>query len=134
MSEKEFNVGKATELYIRLRDRIAERKAAYEKDNAPDKAALEKLEGKILEFFNATGQESSRCGSGTAYIITQTSATVADWDSTLEFIQRNDRWDMLEHRVSKKAVEEYLEQNSDVPPGVNVTRRQTIGVQRARKS
>jgi hypothetical protein len=56
---------------------------------------------------------------------------VADWDATLDFIKANEHWQMLEHRVSKQAVEEYKSEHGDLPPGVDWREEVTVNVRRA---
>jgi nanoRNase/pAp phosphatase (c-di-AMP/oligoRNAs hydrolase) len=119
------------ERYVQLRDKKAEMKAAYEASVADLTAAMDRLESAILQTLNEQGVESVRTAHGTAMKIRSTSATVADWDSLLGFIQGNERWDMLEKRVSKTAVEQFRAANDDLPPGVNYKEAITIGIRRA---
>lgn len=100
-------------------------------DEAKQKAAkidavLEKIEGVILQAFNETGAESVKTAMGTAYKTTRTSVTVADWDAALNFIREGEHWEMLERRVSKKAVEEFKEETGGFPPGLST--RVEIGI------
>jgi hypothetical protein len=126
-----MNIAKRVEIYIRLRDRRAQRKKEYEEADAADKAAQEKIESQIMEQFNADGTDSLKTEFGTAYRSIKTQASVADWDAALEFIKDKDFWGMLEKRVNKTAVEAYIEENEVPPPGVNITRVQTINVRRS---
>ena len=117
-------------LYIKLRDRRKDRKTAYELDDQKDKDYQEKIEQKLLAFLNESGGESFRTDAGTAYKTTRTSATVQDWDAALAYIKVHDAWDMLEHRVNKTFVEEYIETNQETPPGVGVSRITVVNVRR----
>ena len=63
--------------------------------------------------------------------VARTSATVADWDAYLAFVQTNERWDMLEKRCAKLAVEQYRAANDDLPPGINWKSAVTVNVRRA---
>ena len=118
--------------YITLRDARATRKAEYESDDASDKAKQDKIEAEFMCRFNERGIDNvSARGVGTAYASTRVSATVGDWDSLLRFIQEESAWEMLEHRVSKTAVEQYKAANDDLPPGVNWSVSRTINFKRA---
>lgn len=119
------------ERYVLLRDRRAQMKADYEASVADINAGLSKLENAILVTLNAQGAESFRTAHGTAYKSTSTSATVADWDSLLGFIRTNERWDMLEKRVAKTAVEQYRNEQDDLPPGINWREAVSVGVRRS---
>lgn len=126
-----MKLDKIVERYVQLRDRKAEMKAAYEASVADITSAMNRLEGAILQTLNEQGVESVRTEAGTAMKIRSTSATVADWDSLLGFVRQNERWDMLEKRVSKTAVEQYRAANEDLPPGINYKEAITIGIRRA---
>jgi hypothetical protein len=58
---------------------------------------------------------------------------VEDWDATLNFIKKNDAFDMLERRVSKTAVRAYIELNKSVPAGVNYGTRLDVNVRKPTK-
>ena len=125
-----MDIQQMVELYIKLRDRRKERKAAYEAEDLKDKGYQEKIELKLMTFFNESGGDSVKTSAGTAYKTTRTSATVEDWPTALEFIKSHEAWDMLEHKVSKTFVEEYIKDNEAVPPGVNISRQFTVNVRR----
>jgi len=118
------------ELYVKLRDRRKARKLAYDTDDMKDRDYQEKIEQKLLAFLNESGGESFRTDAGTAYKTTRTSATVQDWSAALDFIKENAAWDMLEQRVSKTFVENYMEENEATPPGVGVSRITVVNVRR----
>lgn len=128
-----MEIGKLVELYIALRDRRSTRKKSFEVDDDSDKRNQEKIEAKLLAHFNTTGTDKAGCLAGTAYISHRTSATVADWEVVSEFIKENtsERWDMLEHRVSNKFVEAYIDDKKELPPGINMSKQLTVNVRRA---
>jgi hypothetical protein len=119
------------EKYIALRDKKAQITAEYKEKVAGIDEVLTKVEAALLHQFKTMGVESVRTSCGTAFRSTRYSATVADWDSVLDFIKNNGHWQMLDHRVSKKAVEEYREEHGDLPPGVNWREEVTVNVRRA---
>ena len=126
-----MNIEKLVDMYIQLRDRRSQRKKDFEESDSSDKAYQDKIEGVLMAHFNENGVDRVGCASGTAYKTIRTSAVVADWDTVLNFIKDKDAWEMLEHRVSKKAVEEYVSENEALPPGVNVTREAVVNVRRS---
>lgn len=119
------------EKYIRLRDAKAQLKAEYAQKAAKLDDILDRIESVLLQQFSEFGMESVRTKAGTAYKSTRVSATVADWDSVLAFIKKNDLWQMLEHRVSKQAVEQFKEVNGDLPPGVNWREEVVVNIRRS---
>lgn len=119
------------EKYIELRDKKSELSAAYKAKTAKLDTVLTKIEGILLQQFDELKMESVRTKAGTAYKSTRVSATVADWDHTLDFIKQHELWNMLEHRVSKQAVEQFKEEHGDLPPGVNWREEIVVNVRRS---
>lgn len=119
-----------TAKYISLRDFKEKVDSEYKAKLAKVNEAMEKIETEMLTFLRETGQESSKTKSGTFFLRTSTSARVADWDVALKFIMDNDMTNMLEKRVNKTAVEEYISVHGEVPPGVDITRKVDVSVNR----
>lgn len=119
------------EKYIELRDGKAKIAAKYKEDVAKIDVILDKIEAYILETFTEQGIDSAKTPKGTAYKSVRSSATVADWDATLDFIKANNLWNLLKHDVAKKAVEEYRDEHNDLPPGLNWREEIVINVRRS---
>lgn len=119
------------EKYVVLRDKKAEISAEYKAKIAKVDEILGRIEGALLSQFGQLGVESVRTKSGTAYMSHRTAATVADWDTTLEYIRNTDNWQLLERRVSKKDVEEFKGEHGDLPPGVNWRDEVVVNVRRS---
>lgn len=117
--------------YITLRDQKARLKAKYESDVASIDEALARCEGYFLKAMNDQGLTSLPTSAGVPYKQIRVSANVADWNATLPFIREHELWHMLEKRVNKTAIEQYAEENGDVPPGVNIRREVVVNVRRA---
>jgi hypothetical protein len=128
---KELGDNSLLKLYIKLRDQRAQRKAAYEEDDADDRGKQDKIEIEFLRRFNERGIDNVAArGIGTAYRSTRASATVADWDALLGHVQDNEAWEMIERRVNKTAVQQYRDEHDDLPPGVNWSETQVINFRR----
>jgi hypothetical protein len=119
------------EKYIELRDKKSDLSAAYKKKVAGLDAALDQLEAILLEKLNEIGMDSAKGSTGTVYKSKRTSATVADWDYVLDYIQKNELWNMLEKRVSKQAVEQYVEEHGNLPPGINWREELVVNIRRS---
>lgn len=117
--------------YLKIRDAKAELESAHKENLKRYNNALTKIEQVLLKEFNETGQDSAKTKSGTAYRSVRTSAKVADRDSFLAFVKDTDGWDFLESRVSKSAVEAFIDEHDELPPGVDVTRAVTINIRRS---
>lgn len=116
--------------YIQLRDIKAAKKKAYEADVEQVDKAMEKIENALLKHLNASQSESVRTESGTFYKQRKTSVTTADREAFLRFCREQDQWPLLEVRPSKTAVEQYRDDNKDLPPGVNWSETTVVNVRR----
>lgn len=120
------------EKYIALRDKKAELETAHKAKLAPINEGLEKIENFLLAKMQEQGLTSFPVkGVGTAYQSERTSVTMASWDDFKPFIQeQEDPFRFLDRKVNKTAVEEYMAEHQDVPPGVNVRREVVVNVRR----
>jgi hypothetical protein len=119
-------------LYIQLRDRRAQRKAAYEHDDATDKGKQERIEGELLRRFQERGADSvSAKGIGTAYKSVRSTASVADWDSFLGYVRENEAWELIAHSCAKSSVQEFKAANDDLPPGISWREEVVVNVRRS---
>ena len=126
-----MKINELVDKYVKLRDAKAAKKKEYDTELAKYDTAMEKIEAILLKHFEETGADSVKTEQGTAYRSSRTSATVADWDSFLGHVRHHDAWEMLEHRVNKKAVEEYKAANEDLPPGVNWKEEVVVNIRRS---
>jgi len=119
------------ERYVKLRDKKAQMKAAFDASTADINTAMTRCEQVILQDLNDRGAESTSTKFGTAYKSVTTSVTAADGEMFMQFCIANDRMDMLEKRPNKTAVEEYKAANDDLPPGINYRQAVSLNVRRA---
>lgn len=119
------------EKYLQLRDKKKVFKEEYDAKVAALDEAMSRIENFMLAEMQKSGLKNLPTGAGTAYMSTRTSATVADWDALLGFVRQNDLWTMLEKRVNKTAVDEYVAANDDLPPGVNITQAVVVNIRRS---
>lgn len=119
--------------YVQLRDARAQRKKAFESEDAEDKGRQEKIEAELLRRLNDRGTDSTTSKAyGTAYRIVRSSCSVADWDAFFnQWVVPHSAWDFIERRAAKAAVEAYRQDSNDLPPGLNWSEVATIGVRRS---
>jgi len=125
-----LNVGDVIRTYMKLRDQKAAIEGEVKERVSDIKAKMEKLEAFLKAQMDAQGLTSFKSDHGTAFLTTTDYASVADWDSVLDFIRTNEAYDMLEKRVSKMAVRGYIEQTKAVPPGINYGTKLEINVRK----
>jgi hypothetical protein len=117
--------------YIDLRDTKARYKAEYEAKVAGLQDTMDKIEAKLLEVFSTTGMESVKTEAGTAYASVRTFASVADKEAFLEFVRAKEEWSLLDVRASKLAVEQFVDANEDIPPGISLRQEKVVNVRRS---
>jgi len=119
--------------YVALRQRKADLEAKVKEEVADIRVMLGKLEGWIQARAEQEGVTSFKTPHGTAFLTTTDYAQVADWDATLAFIKDTENFHMLDKRVSKVAVREYMEETGEVPPGVTYGTRLGVNVRKPTK-
>ncbi len=117
--------------YIKLRDKKKEIKKRHQDELAPINAKMMMIENWLMGELNRAGVDNMRKkGIGTVFLSNRTSAKVTSWEDVLTFIRENELWHMLEHRVGKSAVDEYIEANGEPPPGVEISVERTVNIRR----
>ncbi len=117
--------------YIKLRDQKAELKAKQAEEMKVYDDALAKLEAQAKSILADSGVESIKCSSGTVYSSVATSATVADKSVFMDYIREHEAYDLLDVRANKTAVQDFVTEHEDVPPGVTIRREIRVGFRRA---
>lgn len=125
------NVESIVSAYIKVRDEVAQIKASHKAQLEPYTQALDKLESQMLQILSDAGVESMKTAAGTAYRSEKASVTVADKSAFMDFIESNKAFDLLDVRANKTAVEGFMAEHQDVPPGVNIRREVTVNFRRA---
>jgi len=117
--------------YVRLRDQKDEMKKKHSEELAPLVSKMLTIEGWLQRKLLSDGLDSFRKkGVGTAFLSKQTRVKVEDWDSFYEFVKEGGHEHMLEHRAAKSVVEDYVENEGDLPPGLSMSSEQVVRVRR----
>lgn len=127
---KTINTEDVVRAYISLRDKKNEIKKRQAEELRPLNEKMAKVEGWLQRDLLARGVQSEKTASGTAYLSKVATATVKDRDSWLEFVKEKEMWDLIENRVSKSVVSDYLEETGDIIPGVNYEVTQVVRIRR----
>lgn len=127
----EVTADKLARVYIKMRDKRAEIKAAYDAEDNAIKEQMAIIEAHLLELCKATGANSLNTKYGTVIRSVQTRYWTSDWEHLHKFIKENDMLDLVERRISQLNMKNYLEENPDkLPPGLNVDSKYNITVRR----
>ena len=116
--------------YIKLRDMKNDMKKEQTEQLRPINEKMGLLENWLLRDLQTRGVQSQRTTEGTAFVSTMAAATVKDRDALFAFIKEKEMWELLESRVSKTVVADYLEETGEVIPGVNYQQTQVVRIRR----
>ena len=119
--------------YIELRDNKAALKKVHtaelrEKFNDE----MEKIEAMFLRAFSKSGETSTASkGIGTVFLKPRVSDTIIDRTAYLGWVLETGNLEFLESRVSKAALDEWVEKHGELPPGIKRVVDQTINIRRS---
>ena len=117
-----MNFDIACKNYVLLRKEVDEIERAAKATTAGIKEKMLALETWLTLKADEAGLENIKTAHGTAYWSNIASAKVASREAFLDFVRKEEAYDMLENRVSKEAVKSYMEAHDGlVPPGVDFT-------------
>lgn len=126
----QVNVDTVIAAYVKLRDKRAELKKAYADEDEALKTKMERLEVYLLENMQKTGTTQLGSEHGTAYQQTTMKGNCSDWPSFWSWVAETGNFDFIQKRVSVAAIQQYYEENNELPPGVNVTPELKVIVRR----
>lgn len=122
--------GALTEAYIKLRATIRKVDEMHKERTAPLREKLDELAGQLLEKLDENGVDNMATKVGTVYRTTKSTATVKDGEAFIDFIIEEGYIDLLERKASVAAVKKYLEDNGELPPGVELNQFVAVGVRK----
>lgn len=115
-----MNVNDVILAYRQLREAKEKMKAKHAEELAPITKQMLTCQAWIHRQLQAQGLTNFKGRDGIAFLQTDTTVTVQDWDATFEWIKATDSWAVLEKRVSKTVVQDYIEAHKEIPPGLSV--------------
>ena len=122
---------KLTRTYIKIRDKRNEVKAAFDEEYERLSEQQDLIKQKLMDHCKEHGVESVKTGAGLFYRTTKTKYWTNDWEQMHQFILEHEAPELLERRVSQKAIAQYLEENPDkLPKGLNSVTEYTINVRK----
>lgn len=121
-------VDEQVEKYLEIRNLIKEMDDAHSEKLKPLREIQEKIGGWLQAFMEQSGSEAVKTKHGTAYATTKYSATLADPDAFMKFVIANGKFDLIDRRANLTAVKDYVEENSTLPPGCNLTAVKRVNV------
>lgn len=123
---------KMVKAYIKMRDARSALSAEFEAKDKEIKEQMRIVEGFLLEACKRAGGNVSIPNVGIVMRGVDTRYWTSDWESMHSFIKENDTLELLERRISQRAMGEFLKANPDkMPKGMNVESKYTVTVRRS---
>lgn len=123
---------KLVKTYIKMRDHRSALKAKYDQEDEQVKEQMAVIEAMLLETCKKAGADSIKTGAGSVIRSVKTQYWTSDWEAMHNFVKENDALELLERRISQKAMADFLKTNPDkLPKGMNVESKYTVTVRRS---
>jgi hypothetical protein len=120
-----------TKVFIKIRDARAKAKKDFELADAALSEQQKTIRVAMLEKMQANGAKSIGTTHGTVYLDEQLKASAEDWMIVHDFIRENNAFDLLEKRISRNAVKQYMEENEGrLPPGISIFKEVDVKIRR----
>jgi len=127
----EVPVEKLVKVYLKIKDTLAEKKAAYDEEEKKLKDKMAKVKSALLDYCREEGVESVKTTEGMFYRTVSTRYGTNDWESMGRFIVENNVPDLLEKRLHQGNMVQFLKENPEtLPPGLNVDSEYSVTVRR----
>lgn len=120
------------EKYIKIRDHRSALKKQFDAKDGELKALQEKIEARFLQTMNETGTDQLKVkGVGMVLRSERVLANAKDWEAIWQHVMESGNVDLLQRRLSSKAVQEFMESHEgDAPPGIQVVVERGVTVRR----
>ncbi len=116
-----MNVSDVMNAYLQLRAKKEETVAKHKEELAPINDQMNKCLAWVQQQLQNQGLQNFKGNGSIAFLQTDVAVKVQDWDAMFEWIKANEAWMFLEKRVSKSVVQEFMQANNEVPPGVAIS-------------
>ena len=119
--------------YMKIRDARSTIKRKYEEADGEFKRKMNLIEAGLMKMMQESGSENLTVkGTGMAYLTTKTFTKGKDWDALWKYIEESGNLDLLQRRLSSRAVQEYMDANEgELPPGIDVSQERAVVVRTA---
>ena len=123
-------VDQVVEKIIELRDERTRIKQEYEEQDKELKRQVEKGENWLLKYLNDQGLDKFSTTSGTVFTTEQVQVNATDWPAFHEYIGRTGRLDLLQKRPATTNIRQVVDEEGEVPPGVELRTEIKVNVRR----
>lgn len=132
MDAPSLDLTRVTKAFLNIREARAELRKQYEEKDSDLQQSQAKLEAVMLDHLNKHGMDAVRTEVGTFYRQEDIKPSASDWEMVYRWVKDHDAWDLLERRLKKTFISEYMEAHDGaMPPGVSVHRQYVVRVRKA---
>jgi len=129
--ETDYTVDQLVAVYRKIRDAKNQMEERHKTELAELEEQLEMVSQQLLDVCQEQNVDSLRTPSGTVSRRVWTRYWTSDWDSMYQFMREHDAPFLLEQRIHKGNMQQFLEDNPDVhPPGLQADRKYVISVRK----
>ena len=129
-----ITVDKLTNVFIKIRNKRSEIKAAFEEEDSRLRGQQAKIKQALLEHCKENNVDSVKTESGTFYRTVKTKYWTDDWPSMYKYVVENNCPEVFIKSLNQSHVKQILEDDPDaVIPGLNVSSEYEIGVRKPTK-
>lgn len=116
--------------FVLIRNEADALKKQHKEELDPLNRKMEACEKWLKRELNRMKVDSiTKHGTGTAFFKRRVNLSMTgNWEVTYQYLKDNGLEYMLEHRLSKKAVEAYVEETGDLPPGVKLETTRVVQI------
>ena len=124
-------ISEAVGWLTQLRTQKALLDAEYKEKIAPINDKIQKIECALLAKMQKEGVDSYKTGHGTVYKSMRTSVSCPDKSAFMDYIKKNNYFELLEVRPLKTAIEEFNAGHGFLPPGVDYSQEVKLNFRKA---
>lgn len=118
-------------IYIKTRDAKKALEAEQKLALKPYEDALAKLESRALAILSEQGADSLKTKYGTCYQAVRRSVRTSDKEAFMDYVKDHEAFDLLDVRPNKTAVEDFVNEHGDLPPGISSETMLAVNFRRA---
>lgn len=117
--------------YLEARNAVRALEEKHERELEALREPLDDLAARILAVCNATGADTIRTAEGTVSRRIQERYWTTDWESMRKFILEHEATQLLEQRIHRGNMREFLNENPDLlPAGLQIDRKYVVSVRK----
>lgn len=134
MDAQTLNFEQLVTEYVQTRDEVKRQEEAFKEKVKPLRERMEKLNNALLQGLHEVGTNSVNTDAGTAYIKSKVNVSLADPGAFMQFVKDTSAFELLDRKANSTAVQAYLSEHGSLPPGVNYSVFQDVGVRRGKST